>query len=79
LKNIRPQTSIFPELTQNGHNNSSYPTYIAVNDNDIVLNAKVVLRGGISAAANTLNVNGLRADVQNEVNNITARPYLLFK
>lgn len=49
-KNIGPLhkdtiETLFPEIEQNGHNKSSYPTYITVEDNDIVLHLRTEFTG----------------------------------
>ena len=78
-KNIGPLhkdtiETLFPEITQNGKNKSSYPSYITVDDNNVVLHLNVVFEGETSTlASSALKTTDLSTAEQSEVNKIIAR------
>ncbi len=66
--------TIYPELSDSKINDPSYPSYITVNGNDVVVHLNVVFKGDTAVKANTvLNTSVTDANIVNEVNNITAR------
>lgn len=66
--------TIYPELSDSDINNPSYPSYITVNGNDVVVHLKIVFKGDTDVKANSaLNTVVTNANVVNEVRNITSR------
>lgn len=66
--------TLFPEIKTSGYNNTSYPTYLTVKDNDVVLHVKVCINGDADLDAITaLKTSELSDDMRKELNNIIAR------
>lgn len=66
--------TLFPEIKDFGNNNPEYPTYLTVEDNDVVLHLKVIVKEHADKnAMASLEKSNLNADERKEMNNITAR------
>ena len=66
--------TLFPEIKDWGNNEPDYPTYLTVEDNDVVLHLKVIVKEHADKdAMASLKTSDLNADERTEMNNITAR------
>ncbi len=66
--------TIYPELSDTRINNPSYPSYITVDGNDVVVHLKVVFKGDTDVKANSvLKTSVTDTNVVNEISNITSR------
>ncbi|MDE6254080.1 MAG: hypothetical protein K2M78_15855 [Lachnospiraceae bacterium] len=57
--------SFFPEIKSNGNNKKGYPSYITIDDNDVVLHLKVVIKGD----KNNVAVDSLKTDFEKDEQN----------
>lgn len=64
----------FPEISKSTNSNRNKLTYITINGNNVVLHAKVVIKGNTgNLASSSLKTTGLTTEQQAEVSNIEAR------
>lgn len=65
---------LFPEIKDNGENKTNYPSYLTVDDNNVVLHAEIVIKGDkTNLATGSLKIKDISTDAMNEANNITGR------
>jgi hypothetical protein len=66
--------TLFPEIRLGGNNQASYPTWLEVKDNDVVLHARMLIEGdGDKVAADCLNMSTILPAEQFENGNIINR------
>ena len=66
--------TLFPEIKTSSYNDPEYPTYLTVEDNDVVLHVKVAVEEHANEdAMSALRTSDLSANEQTELNNITNR------
>ena len=64
----------FPEISRDGNNKPDYPSYITIQDNDVTLHARIVIKGNThNSASRALRITDLNPEQQSEADKITAR------
>lgn len=66
--------TFFPEIKDGENNKADYPSYLTVEDNDVVLHVKISIKGDkTNLATNSLKTTGLSTNEQSETDNVIGR------